>query len=361
MTGPGPPDVRLRRSPDRDGDVQRLATAFGGPVGLEPVLDDLDLTGRQVGMRGAAPVWGFRWCDDDVRDLRWFPQGITSSADRGPGELVDGRPLLCVSWYYADRRSASKGARVSFVDLSDWRRPRYRHVLLVEATARADGAAGIRPVQVHAGGLVWCGPLLYAAATSRGLDAFRLGDILRVPVRCPVDTFGYRYVLPLHHTYDVPLDDAEAHFRYSFLSRTHGSAPPAVLAGEYAARGQSGRLAHFPVDPATGELAASFPDGHAGTEAGTEVRGPVVATGLSRMQGAVSVEDTYLVSTSAGRYERGSIVVGRPGALRVRERVTPVGPEDLTYWPSTDLVWAVTEYPGRRHVFAMERGWLLGR
>jgi len=33
----------------------------------------------------------------------------------------------------------------------------------------------------------------------------------------------------------------------------------------------------------------------------------------------------------------------------------PVGPEDVTYWPSTDLLWSLTEYPGRRFVFAIKR------
>ena len=36
-------------------------------------------------------------------------------------------------------------------------------------------------------------------------------------------------------------------------------------------------------------------------------------------------------------------------------RALPVGPEDISYWPSTDLLWSLTEYPGRRFVFAMER------
>jgi hypothetical protein len=35
--------------------------------------------------------------------------------------------------------------------------------------------------------------------------------------------------------------------------------------------------------------------------------------------------------------------------------VLPVGVEDLSYWPSEDRLWSLSEYPGRRFVFAMDR------
>ena len=35
------------------------------------------------------------------------------------------------------------------------------------------------------------------------------------------------------------------------------------------------------------------------------------------------------------------------------------GPEDIVYWPETDLLWSVSEHPGRRWVFAMNRSRLL--
>jgi hypothetical protein len=35
----------------------------------------------------------------------------------------------------------------------------------------------------------------------------------------------------------------------------------------------------------------------------------------------------------------------------------PIGPEDISYWPSTDLLWSLTEHPGRRWFFSMRRGW----
>jgi hypothetical protein len=34
----------------------------------------------------------------------------------------------------------------------------------------------------------------------------------------------------------------------------------------------------------------------------------------------------------------------------------PFGPEDITYWPSMDTFWSVTEHPYRRWVYALNRG-----
>ena len=51
----------------------------------------------------------------------------------------------------------------------------------------------------------------------------------------------------------------------------------------------------------------------------------------------------------------GCLYVGKPGEFRSFPRALPVGPEDISYWPSTDLLWSLTEYPGRRYVFAMKR------
>jgi hypothetical protein len=61
------------------------------------------------------------------------------------------------------------------------------------------------------------------------------------------------------------------------------------------------------------------------------------------------------VTSSRGRYRLGMMYVGEPGAFRSFPRTLPVGPEDISYWPSTDLLWSLTEYPGHRFVFAMRR------
>jgi hypothetical protein len=60
------------------------------------------------------------------------------------------------------------------------------------------------------------------------------------------------------------------------------------------------------------------------------------------------------VTTSSGRYRRGSLWSGGTELLR-RPRTLPVGPEDLSWWPSTDRLWSLTEYPGSRMVFTVDR------
>jgi hypothetical protein len=106
-------------------------------------------------------------------------------------------------------------------------------------------------------------------------------------------------------------------------------------------------LVDFAVDPATGLLRVSE-EGHAWPLS-------LSLQGVEGMQGATAVGGRWYVTTSAGKYLRGSLYVGRPGAFRRRARVLPVGVEDIAYWPSTDELWSLSEYPGRRHVFAMSR------
>jgi hypothetical protein len=101
------------------------------------------------------------------------------------------------------------------------------------------------------------------------------------------------------------------------------------------------------MDPSTGLLRTSK-EGHARPLS-------LPMQGLEGMQGATVVGDRWYVTTSAGRYLRGSLYVGRPGAFRRRARVLPVGVEDIAYWPSRDELWSLSEYPGRRYVFAMDR------
>ncbi len=94
------------------------------------------------------------------------------------------------------------------------------------------------------------------------------------------------------------------------------------------------------------------------SEEGTARPLSLPAMGVEGMQGATVVDGCWYVTASAGRYLRGSMYVGRPGAFRRRARVLPVGVEDIAYWPSRDELWSLSEYPGRRYVFAMRRSTL---
>jgi hypothetical protein len=352
------PGVHLFPAAGRDREVAALHEAVGGRVGAEGPLQDLNRTGSRTRVPARAAAWGFRWNDEDTATRRWYPQGITSSADLGDTETVNGRSVLCTSWYSKTVDGLNKGARITFVDITDRDRPRYRHVLLVDTCITPSGQVDVRPLDVHAGGLVWHGPYLHVAATWKGFYTFRVDDIVRVPTGGDpgrlglsrygsVDSFGYRYLLPVRLSYDALDEVGMERMRYSFLSLDRTAEPRRLIAGEYARGHGNTRVVRYDVDPET-SLLRTDPDGYARPALPDDL-------GIERMQGATVVDGIYYVTTSAGRLGRGSLYVGTPGALRRKGRVLPVGPEDITYWKSRDELWSLTEYARRRYVFAMNR------
>ena len=352
--------MHLLRSADRVEEVEALAARLGGRVGLRGVLGDLNRTARAVRVPAPAAVHGFRWDDEDMRSLRWWPQGITTSADSVTGDDdtdgVDGRSVLITSAYSQVVHGFSKGARLTVVDLTDPAAIRYRHVLLVEPFLHDDGSVDVRPVSVHAGGIVWHGDYVHVAATARGFSSFRLDDIVRAPAGDAsrlrvrdgrVDGFGYRYLLPVRFTYDAHADGGLERMRYSFASIDRSTTPYELVAGEYGRRAMTTRLVRYAIDPATSLLST---DGD-----GRSLPLALDDGGVPGMQGATVVDGTWFVNTSRGRYRLGSVWVGRPGELVEHRWQLPVGPEDITYWPSRDELWSLSEYPGARYVFAMPR------
>jgi hypothetical protein len=107
------------------------------------------------------------------------------------------------------------------------------------------------------------------------------------------------------------------------------------------------RLVRYPLDPSTYHLSTD--------RDGTSRPVWLDERGLGHMQGAAVVGDTYYVTSSRGPYRLGRMYVGRPGAFRGYPRSLPVGPEDISYWPSTDMFWSLSEHPGRRFVFCVRR------
>ena len=210
---------------------------------------------------------------------------------------------------------------------------------------------------MHAGGIVWLGPYLHVAATARGVVTCRLDDILRVPDGVGVDlarlaveddqvaTYGYKYVLPVRFSYRAVTGDGLERLRYSFLSLDRAAVPMQLVVGEYGNRSQTRRLARYPLDPETLVLAAG--DDGASRPLGLEEHGAV------RMQGAAIARGTWYVTASTGPWVPGSVYVGHPGSWRRFKYATPPGPEDVALWPSTDMLWSVTEHPRRRWVFSM--------
>ncbi|MBW8749873.1 MAG: hypothetical protein JF565_00400, partial [Propionibacteriales bacterium] len=170
----------------------------------------------------------------------------------------------------------------------------------------------LRPLAVHAGGLVWAGPYLYVAGTRRGLFTCRIDDI--VEVEPGEESFGHRFVLPVRFAYDAQHDRDQ--MRYLFLSLDRSTEAPHLVAGEYGRDEMTRRIVRYPLDPGTYDLRAD--------------------------------------TTSRGRWRLGALQVGQPGSFRTHRLATPVGPEDLCYFDD-DLLWSLSEYPGHRYVFAMER------
>jgi hypothetical protein len=320
----------------------------GEPAGLAAVLDDLDRRARPTRPWRTRCASAFRWDTVDARTRDWMPQGITTSADADPSGRVHGRAVVAVSWYLRDAAGPDRGARVTFVDVTRLSAPRYRHVLLVEPAWQPRGARpATRPVPVHAGGIVWYGDVLFVASTYTGLRVFHLADLVRVD---PAAHGGHRYLLPQRWAY-TPAGDPGARMRYSFVSLDRTTTPHGLLAGEYGRGDAPTQIARFALDASTGRLR---------TDGGTAT--PVEAFGLDvrSMQGVVCVDRTYVVTASRGRRLRGDLWVGDPcSGFRRRHGALPAGPEDLSVWPERGRLWSLTEYPGRRTVFALRTGdWL---
>jgi hypothetical protein len=80
-----------------------------------------------------------------------------------------------------------------------------------------------------------------------------------------------------------------------------------------------------------------------------------VATELAEPSGVAVVEGVYYVTSSNGPVSPGTVHTGRLGEFRRHRFATPIGPEDLVYWPENDALWSVTEHPHRRWIYAMGR------
>ncbi|HYF73175.1 MAG TPA: hypothetical protein VD864_10175, partial [Nocardioides sp.] len=139
--------MHLTRTDDLRDQVDALAATYGGRVGLDAVLGDLDRPLRRTVAPCLSRHRAWTWDAADRRDRAWWPQGVSP----GPEPHV-----LGVTWY-----ATGGGARLSIVDL---RARRYRHVTIVRPAAD-----GYEPLRIHAGGLAWAGTRLHVAATKAGL------------------------------------------------------------------------------------------------------------------------------------------------------------------------------------------------
>jgi len=351
----------------RDGNAEALrvladgiAQAADGYRTLAQVLDDLNREGRPGISAGAADrlrnhdFVGVRWNDGDEDVDYWMPQGITGGSDALGAGRPEGRRLFLVSWYHKTDDRPSKGVRVSLLDLSDPAAPRYRHLLLVEPVGGAGGPSFAATEYdgggaLHAGGIVWWGDRLYVADTHQGLRVFDLGRIVRIPDTDDkrrigvspgrVDAHGYRYVVPQVDRYR-PVAGA-CPVKFSFVSLDRSTDPPTLLSGEYHANHPRGRLVHWRLDPGSGWLEEEAD----GVVRGVDGR----ISGQTRMQGALTWQRDYYLSSSSQVGNLGRLYRTRPGR---ESRITawPRGCEDLYLERDTGLVWTATEHAGSREV-----------
>jgi hypothetical protein len=352
--------VHLQPRDDGTAGIDALAALAGGRVGLANLLADLDRRGHRTWSPGLAVRRSFTWDREDRRTTRWWPQGISTSADADPAHL-GGRELVVTTWYAKELADGHHGSRITFVDLATYR---YRHVLLV-VPRLVDGKLSVEPLKIHAGGIAWCGPWLHVAATARGIYTCHVDDLVRIPddragsdrSRLAVEedrihSLGYRYLLPVRFAYRASTDDGHEKLRYSFLSFDAASTPPQLVAGEYGRGTQSKRLVRYPVDPETMLL-----------EVGEDgVSRPLMLDtgGVVQAQGAAAARGQYFVTTSHGPWMPGSVYVGQPGAWVRHRWAVPMGPEDIAYWAARDELWSQSEHPRRRWVFSIRRSRLAG-
>jgi hypothetical protein len=278
-----------------------------------------------------------------MHDREWYPQGVTTSADTNPAsDVYDGRRLAVVAWYAKKiGAAASRGSRLSFLDVTDRVAPRYQHVLLVEPAE----SGATRPLRLHVGGIVWLGPTMLVADTRGGLRAFTLADLLRVD---PAAHDGYGYVLPQRSAYRAENDDGTDPFRFSFVSVDRTAPVHQLVVGEYATGEQSRRLMTLALDESGDDGPLRLTDGLA-APTGLE-------DGVPRTQGALIVDGRRYASVGRGVHWRGSMWTWGPGeAPREHRGSLAVGPEDLSYWPQRDEIWSASEEPGRRFVYAVQR------
>lgn len=324
---------------------------------LPAVLDSANRTGTTSGCDPSATgqVAAFCWQSGDDGTADWYPQGISTTADAYGSGTYDGRTALFVSWYY-NGSGTNKGVRVSFVDYATPSAPKYRHVLLVEPYTNSAGQPDFRPVTVHAGGIFTYGHYLYSADTWGGFRAFDLRHVWKVSTGDEskigrqsdgsYHAFNYAYVLPQAQKFTASTTNGVARLRYSAASLDRTSTPDSVIVPEYNADGTGSRVVRFPIDHTDRKFKESA-DGY--THATEAYR-----TDIASMQGATAINGQFLVSASAGSGSRGSVYTFTASSGPAKHSgAQPIGPEDLSYRGPQQQLWGLTEYPGKRYVYAM--------
>jgi hypothetical protein len=152
-------------------------------IKVSKIMDDLNHNnpGTTPDVKNLVPSSGYGWensADFDDQDTdKWYPQGVTTSADAYEKGEYEGHRVQLISWHSDHYDDGKRGARVSFVKQGSGRTKKYRHVLLVKPKGDDDFEA-IKGL--HAGGIMWYGNLVYVVDTTGGLRVFDLDHLYKV-------------------------------------------------------------------------------------------------------------------------------------------------------------------------------------
>ncbi|MFC6081722.1 hypothetical protein [Sphaerisporangium aureirubrum] len=348
MTATDPAPFHLRRNTR---DLARAVQTLSGVLPARALKEVLAKANRTAVRKGSTAAFGtmnprpadwycFNAGDNDT--VEWYPQGLASSSEAG----LPGAGALAVTWYWKPVGApGERGIRITFLDTTT---SKYRHVLLV--SPKGDTYS---PINIHAGGVAWYGDLIYVPDTARGLRVFDTrhiyevgGDEDKVGLQGgEYHAYGYRYIMPQVDAWTLAAPAASARFSFAAVDRT--TTPHRLVGGEYVsaeeAPQRAGRVARW-------DLAED------GTlEAGAGGVAPAVdafTMPAAKIQGGLCHQGRWYLSQAGTSRTNGVLLTAKPGEAPVSKK-WPVGPEDLTCWSERGQLWSVTEFAGRRVVFAV--------
>jgi len=304
--------------------------------------------------------------DQDTPD--WYPQGITTSSDAYEAGTYDGKRINLVSWYDHAEDGIDKGVRISVSNLSaSASAPPYRHILLVEPSGTTS-APSYKAVNIHAGGIMWYGNLLYVADTSGGFRVFDLDHLWQVSTGSSsaigrqsdgsYHAFDYKYVLPQTAKFTDSTAGGYAQLQHSSVALDRTSTPDSVIVSEYRtstdiANGAQVRTIRVPIDYTNRYLKPASDGIIKATEA--------YRVDLESVQGSTAINGEFFYSQSDGTdfadpNSDGDLHtwVAPSGSFTRHGNALTVGPEDLSYDPTRDYLWTLGEHPGHRWVYAAD-------
>jgi hypothetical protein len=338
---------------------QNFHDAASGLASVLPqrTVSDVVESGNRTAKECKAPAENrsasFCWAAGDGSTSYWMPQGITTSADATASGTYDGHEVMITSWYDNGSHGADRGARLSFIDMSDPKTPTYRHVLLVQPSGTA-AEPDFTAVKTHAGGITWIGDKLYVSDTYDGIRVFDMNHIFGTSAADPeaiglqddgsYQARGYTYVMPQVASYNPSTIAPTGKLRYSQVSVDRTSQPAGLVVSEFGNPGDGTRIARFDLD-GDGALAVD--------QDGTVRADEAYTMSFRSVQGATAIDGIFYTHRSNGPTGKSGVITWEPGhKAQVQDKTLPIGTEDVSYWESRDQLWSLTEYAGKRYVYA---------